>query len=256
MEEIRCSTPCKVEASIEELRTLLFQNGKTTAEENGRIQELAWALPRKEVAPLVAEAAEYVKAINATEPDIIARHVEEKKRYSEAVEGIRATTDDWGLLRAARGLKKAIVAMDALPLRPGYYATARYNVLANVVEKYPKEVKEKAAPSTKVGQKKTAKVSKDNISFPDLMKKFGGRCYYCAARVHDGYPLNVPSKATMDHVYPLRERRKGKPAVVVLACKECNDAKGCFAPAEWKVIKSPNAPFPGERYLTWKEIVI
>lgn len=55
------------------------------------------------------------------------------------------------------------------------------------------------------------------------------RCYYC------GHKLSRKNK-TIDHVIPLSKGGSDKTRNKVLACRTCNEEKGCLMPNEFRAI--------------------
>ncbi len=55
------------------------------------------------------------------------------------------------------------------------------------------------------------------------------RCYYC------GHRLSRKNK-TIDHVIPLSKGGADKKHNQVLACRTCNEEKGCLLPDEFRAI--------------------
>ena len=78
-----------------------------------------------------------------------------------------------------------------------------------------------AIPTEKVG----VFVMRYNKGFRREVIKVANRCYWCGRQIYlkKGY-LNT---ATIDHLYSRNDaRRRGSPRLCVLACDECNQARG------------------------------
>lgn len=66
------------------------------------------------------------------------------------------------------------------------------------------------------------------VDIETLLKRFGGRCFYCRIEVVRHKPKHPPlphNYATRDHVVPRRARVAGDGHRIVLACHACNTRK-------------------------------
>ena len=64
-----------------------------------------------------------------------------------------------------------------------------------------------------------------------LFAKFGGRCYYCNRRTKPEGPIS--ESPTRDHLVPRARGGAARGDNEVLACQECNEAKGKMTDLEF-----------------------
>lgn len=65
-----------------------------------------------------------------------------------------------------------------------------------------------------------------------LMRRHKGKCAYCDRRVSTLLPPDHALRATREHLVPKSRGGSGKLSNLVLACRQCNEARGNQVPSE------------------------